>query len=76
MDSESANVEQLVDELVDAYRTQCLWFLRRDYYPRTDEERLRVLSTIQRYGDRTAFLRAAEAKAWLSQRSSERSSAS
>ena len=64
--------ERAIDGLVDEYRDQCLWFLRPDFYPRTLEERLRVLDTIQRYGDRNAFLRAAEARQWLLQRSSER----
>lgn len=68
--------ERAIDGLVDEYRDQCLWFLRPDFYPRTLEERLRVLDTIQRYGDRNAFLRAAEARQWLLQRSSERSAVS
>ena len=27
-----------VNELVDEYRSQCLWFLRKDYYPRTTSD--------------------------------------
>ncbi len=72
VDEEAEAIARLVDE----YRDRCLWFLRADFYPRTLEERLRVLDTIQRYGDRTAFQRAAEARKWLLQRSSERSAAS
>ncbi len=65
-----------IDELVDQYRGQCLWFLRPDYYPRTLDEQLRILDTIQRYGDRTAFQKAAEARQWLLQQSSARSAVS
>jgi len=32
-----------VAQLVDAYRARCLWFLRPDYYPATDAERVLVL---------------------------------
>jgi hypothetical protein len=68
--------EAAIDRLVDEYRDQCLWFLRPDFYPRTFEERLRVLASIQRHGDRAAFQRAGEARQWLLQHSSERSAAS
>jgi hypothetical protein len=26
-----------VHQLVDKYRTRCLWFLREDFYPTTEE---------------------------------------
>ena len=42
-------LESLVNALVDEYRHRCLWFLRSDFYPSTDEERLRVLDYIQRH---------------------------
>jgi hypothetical protein len=35
-------IDRLV-AMVDDYRDRCLWFLRGDFYPRTLEERLRVL---------------------------------
>jgi hypothetical protein len=41
------NVRRQVNQLVDAYRSRCLWFLRSDYYP-VD---LRTLDYIRRYGD-------------------------
>ncbi|MGH7572138.1 MAG: hypothetical protein ACREMK_09885 [Gemmatimonadota bacterium] len=65
-----------VDRLVDRYRTECLWFLREDYYPRTDAERLRILGYIERYGDREAWRAAAELRRWLSRPSSVTSSGS
>ncbi len=46
---------EAIDQLVDAYRVRCLWFLRPDFYPSTDTDRLRVLEYIERYGDRDGF---------------------
>lgn len=65
-----------IDRLVDDYRVRCLWFLRDDYYPATDVERLRVLGEIQRYGDRDGFRRASELRQWLSRLSNARSAGS
>lgn len=59
-----------VDRLVDEQRISCLWFLRPDYHPATDEERIRVLEQIERHGDRDAYRRAATLRRWLSQPSS------
>jgi hypothetical protein len=36
-----------VNRLVDEYRHRCLWFLRSDYYPETDAQRLQVLEYIE-----------------------------
>ena len=69
-------LDNAVNALVDDYRTQCLWFLRPDYYPATRKERLRVLDYVQRYGDRGAHVRAAALRQWLSQISSADSAAS
>lgn len=60
----------MVDELVDRYRSRCLWFLRDDYHPTTRDERLRVLGYIERYGDLEAHRRAGQLKRWLSPTSS------
>ncbi len=76
MDAAVNDPTQAVDRLVERYRTECLWFLREDYYPRTDSERLQVLGYIQRYGDREAWRAAAELRRWLSPPSSATSSAS
>ena len=65
-----------VDALVEANRLRCLWFLRRDYYPSSDEERERVLLHIERHGDRETYRRARELRRWLSPSSSARSAAS
>lgn len=67
---------EIVDGLVNEYRARCLWFLRPDYYPRSTEERLRVLGYIERYGDREAFRKAAEVRQWLSHPSSAKSAGS
>lgn len=55
---------------VDEYRMQCLWFLRSDYYPTTDAERLEVLRLIERHGDRSVLSRVAEFRRGLSRPSS------
>jgi len=76
VDEGPARPEEAVNRLVDEYRSRCLWFLRPDYYPATDEDRLRVLGYIERYGDRAAFQRAAAVRRWLSSNSSAPSAAS
>ncbi len=62
-------LEKALDALVDEYRTRCLWFLREDYYPKTTEERLKVLGYVERHGDMAGYRRAAELKRWLLQNS-------
>ncbi|HPQ41251.1 MAG TPA: hypothetical protein PLV45_12840, partial [bacterium] len=52
--------------LVDTQRDRCLWFLRRDYYPETPDDILRVLDAVCRHGDLAAFQKAKELKQWLS----------
>lgn len=59
------NLRRQINELVDAYRDRCLWFLRADYYPTDLQDVLRVLDYIRRYGDREAFRRAGELYQWL-----------
>jgi hypothetical protein len=67
------DIADAVNRLVDECRQRCLWFLRPDYYPGTDEERMQVLERIARYGDVPACRRALELRQWLSQASSARS---
>lgn len=76
MEDRSVEIAEAVNRLVDEYRHRCLWFLREDYYPATDEERLRVLGCIERHGDVTAYRRASDIRRWLSPTSSARSVAS
>jgi hypothetical protein len=76
VDQAESNVIEAVNRLVDDYRTRCLWFLRLDYYPSTDEDRLRILGYLERYGDREAFQRAAAVRRWLSPTSNAPSAAS
>lgn len=61
---------------VDEYRDRCLWFLRQSFYPTTAAEWGRVLDSIERHGDREAFVRVARVRAWLSRRTSDASAAS
>ena len=72
----SACSETQFRRFVDQYRARCLWFLREDYYPQTRAEREELLRQIAQHGDRDAFLRVAQFRTWLSQRSSETSAGS
>ena len=72
---EGEHTDDSIDVLVDEYRDECLWFLRRDYYPKTLEQKLRVLAYIARHGDQEAYRKAAEARQWLLQSSNETSAA-
>ena len=76
MIEESTDIAEAVDRLVDEYRHRCLWFLREDYYPITDDDRIRVLDRIARHGDVTAYRRASAIRQWLSRGSSAPSAAS
>jgi hypothetical protein len=65
-----------VNQLVDTYRDQCLWFLWADYYPTDLQETPRTLDYIRRYGDQEAFRKAGELYQWLSADSSKPSAVS
>jgi len=54
-----------IENLIEKYRDQCLWFLRQDFIPHSTEEMLHVLDLIERYGDRAGFERAQRLKQWL-----------
>lgn len=69
VETELSQINRAIDQLVDEYRTRCLWSLRADYFPRTAAEQLRVLATIQRHGDLEAFRRASMLSQWLLQNS-------
>lgn len=69
-------IARQVDLLVDECRRTCLWYQRRDFYPRTREARLRVLAAIQRHADRDTFIRAGRLMACLSPPSSDGSAGS
>ena len=75
MDDARAPEIAAIDVLVDLYRDRCLWFLRSDYYPATDAERLRLLTYIEQYGDVAAYRQAGKLKRWLSQSSNAPSAA-
>jgi hypothetical protein len=64
------DLARAIDTLVDECRPSALWFLRPDYYPRTDDERRRVLDAIRKHGDVETFKRAARLQTWLSRHSS------
>ena len=72
-ESSEDQVNQRISELINEYRERCLWFMKPDFLPETEEERHRVLDLIVRHGDRRAYERVMEIRQWLSQRSSSRS---
>lgn len=76
MSPEGEQLRTNMRALVDEYRERCLWFLRADYYPTNLEQWLRVLGYIERYGDRAAYLKAADARRWLLQSFNETSAVS
>ena len=63
------DIELAIDALVARERVRCLWSFRRDWMPRTHEERLQALQQIQKHGTRAAFQQASELQQWLSHRS-------
>ncbi len=63
-------MEDAVNQLVEANRARCLWFASLDYLPATDAERLRALQHVERHGNRQAFVRARELRDWVLQLSS------
>jgi hypothetical protein len=65
MDDRASEIPEAVNRLVDEYRRRCLWFLRVDFYPENDADRIKVLDYIERHGDREAFRRAAKIRRWL-----------
>jgi hypothetical protein len=69
MDKYLQNAMREIHSLVDEYRAQCLWYLRKDYYPDSVDSALRVLQAIENHGDVTAFKKAATLRQWLSQHS-------
>ncbi len=71
-----ADLARAVDALVNECRSVALWFLRPDYYPRTDDERRRVLYEIQKHADVDLYKRAARLEQWLSRHSSAASAGS
>lgn len=75
MNENESTVMRRVNELVDEYRTRCLWFLREDYYPQTPDEACRVLKSIERHSDRAGFQKAATLRRWLLQHSNAQSAA-
>lgn len=71
MNKDIASMMKSVCTLLDEYRTQCLWYLREDYYPKTPAEACRVLKAIEQHGDVVAFKKAAMMRQWLLRNSNE-----
>lgn len=65
MNSPSPESLAELDRFLDEQRDRCLWFLRRDHYPRTPDEIARALGYVRKHGDLAAFQRAAEIESCL-----------
>ncbi|MDA3938895.1 MAG: hypothetical protein PF693_06265 [Spirochaetia bacterium] len=61
--------EMLMPHIIK-YKDNCLWFLRENFNPVTIDEVFTVLDSIERYGDREAFIEVRRIKKWLLQNSS------
>lgn len=70
---DAPQMEERFESLCSEYRTRCLWFLRADYKPVTNEQKLRLLMYIERHGDLEAFRRVAPVRKWLLQNSKQTS---
>ena len=64
---ENNEISKMLIPLITKYRDNCLWFLQENYIPVTTREALTVLDSIERYGDREAFIEVRRIKTWLSQ---------
>lgn len=70
-EGDRSEIVRAIDLLIDECRVQCLWYVRPDYYRRTDLERLRMLEAIQERSGQAVFQRAGALKTWLSRHSSD-----
>ena len=62
---------EFINNFIDTYRSQCLWYMDKNYYPTDYSEYIKVLRQIESHGDREAFKQAKELEKWLLQNSSE-----
>lgn len=67
---ENNEISKMLTPLITKYRNSCLWFLRENFVPVTMKEAFTVLDSIERYGDREAFIEVRRIKTWLLQNSS------
>lgn len=57
--------------LLDEYRDMCLWYMDRDFVPRTPQDLMAVLDGIDHHGTMDAYRRAGRIRTWLLQPSSQ-----
>ncbi len=67
------DIQNQLADLIGNYRSSCLWFLAEDFVPETRQQAMRVLTYIERYGDREGFVQARRLKQWLSLSTSDES---
>lgn len=61
---------QEVRTLMDEYRAESLWYMRKDYYPESVQDAIQILNAIENHSDLAGFKRAAALRRWLLQHSS------
>jgi hypothetical protein len=49
-----------IDAFIAEHRDACLWWLRPDWTPTTDDQRRQALGFIRHHGTRVAWMRAKE----------------
>jgi len=49
-----------INRFIDEQRPECLWFVRKDYYPDTKKQKIYILRQIQKNGNLDAFKKAGE----------------
>ena len=74
-DSDRTPLER-VHELVDEYRVLCLWYVREDWYPHTDDEVHLALDAVSGHGNLDGFKRAEGLRKCFAPRSSRPSAVS
>ena len=57
--------------LLDEYRDMCLWYMDRDFVPRTQQDLMAVLDGIDHHGTMDTYRRAGRIRTWLLQPSSQ-----
>ncbi len=70
MDTDLESVLREVRALVDEYRAESLWYVRKDYYPESILDAIQILKAIENHSDLAGFKRAAALRRWLSHHSS------
>jgi hypothetical protein len=69
-------VEEIINtpeyrSLLNDYRDMCLWYMDRDFVPKTSSDLIAVLDGIDYNGTMDAYRRVGRIRTWLSQNSNQ-----